>query len=250
MSADTLRAVSDTRPDFLDPHEHDHTHPDVSAGWLRPAVFGGMDGLVSNMALIAGIGAAGAAPTTVVLAGVAGLVAGACSMAIGEYLSVRTQNEQLFSEMEVEKAAHDRNPDGEERELALHLQKMGMSEVTALTAAKEIHQNPRTAAQLHITQELGLDPESTAHPVIAAVSSFVTFSLGAAIPLLPYMLGYESLALGLGTGAIGLVLAGAASSSFTRRNAGWSALRQLLLGGIAVAVTYGVGLLFGIGIPA
>lgn len=240
--------MSDAFSGFVDPHEHDHTHPDVSAGWLRPAVFGGMDGLVSNMALIAGIGAAGATPATVVLGGVAGLVAGACSMAIGEYLSVRTQNEQIFSEMEVEKAAHDRNPVGEERELAGHLQQMGMSEKTALLAAQEIHQNPRSAAKLHITQELGLDPESTAHPVIAAVSSFVTFSVGAAIPLLPYVFGFESLALGLGTGALGLVLAGAISSRFTRRNAWWSALRQLSLGGVAVAVTYGVGLLFGIGI--
>lgn len=232
--------------EYRDPHTFDHTHP--STGWLRPAVFGGMDGLVSNIALIAGIGAAGAGPTTVVLAGVAGLVAGAFSMAIGEYASVKTQNEQIHSEMAVEKEAHDRNPVGEERELAQSFMAMGLTEKTAMTAAKEVHRSPDVAAKLHITHELGLDPGSTSSPMTAAVSSFVTFSAGAVIPLLPYVFGFESLLLGLACGGVGLLIAGGLASQFTRTPWWWGSLRQFLLGGAAVAATYAVGLLFGVAV--
>ena len=241
-----LERVPNREPPYRDPHEFDHTHP--STGWLRPAVFGGMDGLVSNIALIAGIGAAGASPQTVVLAGVAGLVAGAFSMAIGEYASVKTHNEQIHSEMAVEKEAHDRNPEGEERELALSFIEMGLSETTALQAAKEVHRSPDTAAKLHITHELGLDPTSSSSPMVAAVSSFITFSSGAVIPLLPYIFGFESLWLGLACGGVGLLLAGGVASRFTRTKWWWGSLRQFVLGGAAVAATYAVGLLFGVAI--
>jgi vacuolar iron transporter family protein len=233
---------------YRDPHDYDHSHPDMQKAWLRPAVFGGLDGLVSNIALIAGIGAAGASPATVVLAGVAGLVAGAFSMAIGEYVSVKTQKEQLESEMAVEQAAHDRNPEGEERELAQSFVEMGLTEQTALIAAREVHANPHSAAKLHVTHELGLDPTIAASPIWAAVSSFLTFSFGAVIPLLPYFFGFTSLWLGLGTGGIGLLVAGALASRFTRRPWWSGALRQFILGGLAVAATYAVGSLFGVAI--
>ena len=231
---------------YRDPHDFDHTHPDMQKAWLRPAVFGGLDGLVSNIALIAGVGASGAKPETVVLAGVAGLVAGAFSMAIGEYVSVKTQKEQLESEMVVEQAAHSRNPDGEEAELAQSFMEMGLSEKTALIAAKEVHENPTRAAKLHVTYELGLDPTVAASPMWAAVSSFLTFSVGAAVPLVPYMLGYTSLWLGLASGGVGLLIAGALASRFTRRPWWLGSLRQFALGALAVAATYGVGLLFGV----
>jgi vacuolar iron transporter family protein len=234
--------------DYRDPHEFDHTHPDMQKAWLRPAVFGGLDGLVSNIALIAGVGASGAGPETVILAGVAGLVAGAFSMAIGEYVSVKTQKEQLESEMVVEQAAHSRNPEGEEAELAQSFMEMGLSEKTAEIAAKEVHENPARAAKLHVTYELGLDPTVAASPMWAAVSSFLTFSVGAAVPLVPYMLGYTSLWLGLGSGGVGLLIAGALASRFTRRPWWLGSVRQLGLGALAVAATYAVGLLFGVAI--
>lgn len=228
------------------PHEHDHKHPDVSGGWLRASVFGAMDGLVSNIALIAGIGAAGASSSTVVLTGVAGLVAGSFSMALGEYTSVKTQNEQVDSELAIERAAHQRNPAGEQNELKVAFVSMGMSTKTAEVAAKEVHKNNENAPRLHITHELGLDPETKPSPWVAAVSSFATFASGAFIPLIPYALGFDSLAAGLAVGAVGLLIAGGLTARFTRKLWWRSALRQLILGAIAVAATYSVGLLFGV----
>jgi VIT1/CCC1 family predicted Fe2+/Mn2+ transporter len=228
------------------PHEHDHKHPDVSGGWLRASVFGAMDGLVSNIALIAGIGAAGASSSTVVLTGVAGLVAGSFSMALGEYTSVKTQNEQVDSELAIERAAHQRNPAGEQNELKVAFVSMGMSTKTAEVAAKEVHRNNANAPRLHITHELGLDPETKPSPWVAAVSSFATFASGAFIPLIPYAFGFDSLAAGLAVGAVGLLIAGGLTARFTRKLWWRSALRQLILGAIAVAATYSVGLLFGV----
>jgi VIT1/CCC1 family predicted Fe2+/Mn2+ transporter len=205
-----------------------------------------MDGLVSNIALIAGIGAAGASSSTVVLTGVAGLVAGAFSMALGEYTSVKTQNEQVDSELAIERAAHQRNPAGEQNELKVAFVSMGMSTKTAEVAAKEVHRNNANAPRLHITHELGLDPETKPSPWVAAVSSFATFASGAFIPLIPYAFGFDSLAAGLAVGAVGLLIAGGLTARFTRKLWWRSALRQLILGAIAVAATYSVGLLFGV----
>ncbi|AXE54834.1 VIT1/CCC1 transporter family protein [Aurantimicrobium sp. MWH-Uga1] len=230
-----------------DPHEYDHSHPDLSGGWLRASVFGAMDGLVSNIALIAGIGAAGASPQTVVLTGAAGLVAGAFSMALGEYASVKTSNEQVDSELEIERQAHARNPQGEENELVLNFIEMGMTEKTAQFAASEVHQNSEQAARIHITQELGVDPDSKPSPWIAAMSSFAMFAAGAFIPLIPYALGFELLWLGLATGGVGLLVAGGIAARFTRKSWWKSALRQLFFGAIAVTATYLVGSLLGVG---
>lgn len=231
---------------IADPHDYDHSHPDIAGGWLRAAVFGAMDGLVSNIALIAGIGAAGASAPVVILTGSAGLVAGAFSMALGEYASVKTSNEQVHSELAVEIAAHARNPEGEVHELSRHFTAMGMSEKTATLAAKEIHENADVAARVHITQELGIDPHSNPSPWIAAFSSFAMFATGAAIPLIPYILGFNSLVLGLAVGGVGLLVAGAISAKFTRKSYFKSALRQLFFGSIAVGATYLVGLLLGV----
>ena len=228
------------------PHEHDHKHPDVSGGWLRAAVFGAMDGLVSNISLIAGIGAAGASSGTIVLTGVAGLVAGSFSMALGEYTSVKTQNEQVDSELAIERAAHERNPAGELNELKVAFVSMGMSTETAEVAATEVHKNNKNAPRLHITHELGLDPETKPSPWVAAVSSFATFASGAFVPLIPYAFGFDSLVAGLAVGAVGLLIAGGLTARFTRKLWWRSALRQLILGAIAVAATYSVGLLFGV----
>ena len=230
----------------MDPHDYDHSHPDVSGGWLRASVFGAMDGLVSNIALIAGIGAAGASGPTIVLTGVAGLVAGAFSMALGEYTSVKTQNEQVDSELAVEREALARNPEGEENELVMSFMEMGMTQATARYAAREVHQNAELAARIHITRELGLDPNSKPSPWTAAVSSFAMFAIGAAVPLIPYALGFDSLIAGIAVGGVGLLVAGALAARFTRKSWWRNALRQLVFGAIAVVATYLVGSLLGV----
>jgi vacuolar iron transporter family protein len=232
----------------MDPHEYDHSHSDVSGGWLRAAVFGAMDGLVTNIALIAGIGAAGAKPGTVILTGVAGLVAGAFSMSLGEYASVRTQNEQVDSEVEVERGALARNPEGEEYELSTMFRDMGMSADTASKAAAEVHTNPDRALRVHMSQELGLDPAQKPSPWTAAISSFVMFSIGAIIPLIPYLAGLDSLWLALAVGGVGLLAAGGLAARFTKKSIWRTALRQLLFGAIAVTATYLVGLALGVGV--
>jgi VIT1/CCC1 family predicted Fe2+/Mn2+ transporter len=223
-----------------------HTHSDVSGGWLRPAVFGAMDGLVTNIALVAGVGGAGASSHVIVLSGVAGLVAGAFSMALGEYTSVGTQNNAVVAEAAVEREELERNPAAEEAELVQMYLEMGLTEPTARLVAREIHSNPEMAVRVHITQELGLDPDDQPSPVVAAISSFLCFSLGAVFPLLPFLFGIQSLWLGLGIGGAGLFLAGAIVARFTRMSWWRSGLRQLLFGAIATAATYAIGALIGV----
>ncbi len=229
------------------PGEIGHTHADVSGGWLRAAVFGAMDGLVTNISLVAGIGAAGAAPRTIVLTGVAGLVAGAFSMALGEYTSVSTQNEQVEAEARVERRELRDNPAGEEAELVAMFTAMGMSTPTATSAAREVHHDPERAVRTHLTHELGIDPEEKPSPMVAALSSFLMFALGAIVPLLPYLLGFSSLLAGLAVGALGLVLAGAVAATFTAQKWWRGAARQLVFGVVAAGATYLVGTLIGVG---
>ncbi len=220
----------------------------MSGGWLRASVFGAMDGLVTNIALIAGVGAAGVSPRYIILTGIAGLVAGAFSMAMGEYASVKTQNEQVDREWKRETEEIRRNEAAEERELAHMLQDMGMSKATALAAAQEIHADPERAALVHVTQELGLDPEDKPSPKVAAISSFITFSSGALVPLIPYLLGFASLAAGLAVGAVGLLVAGALASLATDLTWWRSSIRQLLFGAVAAGATYLVGLAIGVNV--
>ena len=207
-----------------------------------------MDGLVSNTALVAGVGGAGVSSHTIVLSGVAGLIAGAFSMALGEYTSVTTQNEQLEAEVRVERRALRNIPTAELRELTTTFAAMGMSPETASAAAREVHSDPERALTIHVTQELGLNPMDKPSPFVAAGASFVMFAIGAIIPLIPYLLGFSSLAAGLAVGGIGLLIAGGVASRFTRQPLIISALRQLFLGAIAIGATYCVGTLIGVGI--
>ncbi len=226
---------------------HGHTHSDVAGGWLRAAVFGAMDGLVTNTALVAGVGGGGASPHTVVLSGVAGLAAGAISMALGEYTSVTTQNEQL--DLEVAKERHElaTNPGGELQELADLWEARGLAQPLARAVAEQLSRDPEQALRVHVISELGLDPGEKPSPVTAAVSSFLTFAVGAVIPLLPFLLGAPVLWLALLCGGIGLVAAGALSARFTPRP-WWSAgLRQLLFGAVAAGATYLIGAAIGVG---
>ena len=230
------------------PAEVGHVHADVSGGWLRASVFGAMDGLVTNIALVSGVGAAGANPRFIVLTGMAGLVAGAFSMAMGEYASVKTQNEQVDREWAREAEEIRNNPEMEELELAHMFAEMGMSEQTALSAARDVHTDPERAALVHVTHELGLDPEDKPSPQVAAVSSYFTFSLGALVPLIPFLLGFASLAAGLIVGAIGLFVAGAVASLATSQSWWWSAIRQVMFGALAAGATYVVGLVLGVNV--
>jgi vacuolar iron transporter family protein len=235
-----------TNPGKMGTAEIGHTHSDVSGGWLRPAVFGAMDGLVTNIALVAGVGGAHASGHVIVLTGIAGLVAGAFSMALGEYTSVGTQNQAVTAEADVERAELERNPVAEQAELVQMYRDMGLSQATAEQAAEEVHANPELAVRVHLTQELGLDPNEQPSPVVAAVSSFLCFAVGAVFPLLPFLVGFQSLWLGLGIGGVGLFAAGAAVSRFTQLVWWQNGLRQLLFGAVAAAATYGVGTLIGV----
>lgn len=207
-----------------------------------------MDGLVTNISLVAGVGASGASGHTIVLSGVAGLVAGAFSMALGEFASVSTQNEQVDAEVAVERREMRKHPREELHELVEAFIDMGMSEQTATAAAAEIHQDTDKAVSLHLTQELGVDPDEKPSPKVAAVSSFVMFSIGAVLPLIPYLLGFQSLTAGLLVGAAGLILVGGLAARITGRPIWKGALRQLLFGVIAAGATYLVG--SAIGVPA
>jgi len=226
------------------PHISGHRHSDVSGGWLRAATFGAMDGLVSNTALIAGV-AASASAHTVVLSGVAGLLAGAFSMALGEYTSVTTANEQIDAEVRTERRALSNHPEAERTELVWMLVEMGMTPATAEKASDEIHRDEDRALNVHVAQELGVDPREKPSPWVAAGSSFAMFAIGAIIPLLPYLLGLESLWVGLICGGLGLLIAGGVAARFTRKPVWWAALRQLSFGAIAIAATYVVGTLIG-----
>ncbi|GJF09024.1 membrane protein [Mycolicibacterium cyprinidarum] len=211
---------------------------------MRAATFGAMDGLVSNTALIAGV-AASASAHTVVISGVAGLLAGAFSMALGEYTSVNTANEQIESEVLLERKSFRSSPTAERAELVEMLIEMGMSPQTAATATDEIHQDENRAVHFHLTQELGVDPREKPSPWVAALASFFLFAIGAVIPLIPYLMGFESLLAGLAFGGVGLLMAGAGAARVTRKPLWLGSVRQLALGAIAIGATYFVGYLIG-----
>jgi VIT1/CCC1 family predicted Fe2+/Mn2+ transporter len=225
---------------------HEHSHADVSGGWLRAAVFGAMDGLVTNTALVAGVGGGGAAPRAIVLAGTASLVAGAISMALGEYTSVKTQNEQLDLEVEKERLELEHNPEGELAELVEMLRVRGVDERLAHKVAVQLSKDPETALRLHVVAELGLSLEDKPSPMTAAVSSFLTFGTGALLPLLPYLVGFSLLWAALLCGGFGLLVAGALSSRFTPRPWWYAGLRQVVFGAAAAGVTYAIGSAIGV----
>ncbi len=236
-------------PEVSAEHHGDHTHRDVNGGWLRPAVFGAMDGLVSNFALIAGMdGGTASGSSVIVLAGLAGLAAGAFSMAAGEYTSVASQRELARAEIEKERKEIQRHPIDEEIELAETYRAKGLDPDLASKVAKQFHTDPDQALQEHVREELGIDPNDLPNPVIAAASSFICFAVGAFIPLLPYLLGAGSVVPALIMSLTALFVCGAIVSRVTSRSWWYSGFRQLLLGGLAAALTYGVGTLVGPGI--
>jgi VIT1/CCC1 family predicted Fe2+/Mn2+ transporter len=224
----------------------DHHHADVSGGWLRPAVFGAMDGLVTNIALIAGVGGGGVSAHNVILTGFAGLVAGAISMGLGEYTSVRTQNEQVAFEVAKERRELERNPAGEAEELAGMWVERGLPIELARQVAEAVGRNVDEALRVHAQEELGVNPNERPSPWLAAISSFVCFSVGALVPLVPYLFGAAALWLSLVVGGVGLFVAGALTARFTNRSWYRSGLRQLVLGLAAAGATFLIGKAIGI----
>lgn len=234
-------------PSFAAPEIH-HSHRDVTGGWLRPATFGVMDGLVSNFALVAGVVGGGGTGPTVLLAGLAGLVAGACSMATGEYTSVSSQTELMRAEIAIERLELDRNPEEELRELTLVYEAKGLRPELAAEVARELHSRPEVAWRVHVREELGVDPDDLPSPWIAAGSSFLAFALGALIPLLPFLFGATSVFPALIASAAALALTGGLVARLTARPIWFGGGRQLLLGTLSAAITYAIGLLVGIGL--
>ncbi|SFW75072.1 VIT1/CCC1 transporter family protein [Amycolatopsis australiensis] len=222
-----------------------HRHRDVSGGWLRPTVFGAVDGLVTNASLIAGVGGGGVAPHTILLTGLAGLVAGAFSMGAGEYVSVTNQNELVHAEVALEADMHARFPQQEHDELVDRFVSYGADRQTASTMAEAVARDPEQALRLHTREELGVDPQDLPSGVLAGGASFIAFSIGALLPLLPYLFGGHTLIAPLVITAIALLAGGMTVGKLTGRPLLRSGLRQLLLGGLAVAVTFGIGRLIG-----
>jgi len=222
-----------------------HGHRDVSGGWLRPTVFGAVDGLVTNASLIAGLGGGGVSAHTVVLTGAAALVAGAFSMGTGEYISVTNQNELVGAEVSLEQRMLAQFPAAEEDELAGYFRKYGADPRTAAQMAAAVSADPGTALRVHTREELGVDPDELPSPLLAGVASLFAFSFGALVPLLPWLVGVPYLAVTLVLTAAALAAGGMAVGRLTGRPVLRSGLRQLLLGALAIAVTYGVGHLIG-----
>jgi len=228
-------------------HEHRHTGL-TSANNLRAAVFGINDGLISNMSLILGITGAQPNHSIIILAGVAGLLAGACSMGSGEYISVKSQRELYEHQIALERSELELYPEEEAEELALIYQTRGLAKEEAERLAKLLISNPETALDTLAREELGLNPEELGSPIGAMVSSFLAFSLGAVIPMLPYFLGdyHYNLITSIILTAIFLFIIGTVTSLFTNRNAIWSGCRMLIIGAIAGSITYMIGRILGI----
>ncbi|OIK25666.1 VIT1/CCC1 transporter family protein [Streptomyces malaysiense] len=238
-------ALIETEAALHEAHRDNHTHRDVNGGWLRPAVFGAMDGLVSNLALMTGVAGGAVGHQTIVITGLAGLAAGAFSMAAGEYTSVASQRDLVEAELDVERRELRRHPQDEEDELAALYVARGVAPELAREVARQLSKDPEQALEIHAREELGIDPGDLPSPLVAAVSSFGSFALGALLPLLPYLLGATVLWPALLLALIGLFGCGAVVAKVTARSWWFSGLRQLALGGAAAGVTYALGALFG-----
>ncbi|HWG73459.1 MAG TPA: VIT1/CCC1 transporter family protein [Acidimicrobiales bacterium] len=236
-----------TRSTTDQPESH---HRNVQGGAARAAVFGVSDGLVTNVSLIIGVAGAQSAGPYVRLAGFAGLLAGAFSMAAGEYVSMHAQSELLQHELDMERRELKRSPVAEQRELADIYESRGVAPDIAGEMASEMMRTPEMALETHAREELGVDPSSLGSPYLAAVSSFASFALGAVIPLLPWFFTTstlaEALSVALAAGSaivIGTLLARATGRSMWR-----SALRQLVVSMLAAGFAFAIGRLVGVNV--
>ena len=222
----------------------------AQSGTLRAAVFGVNDGLVSNLSLVMGVAGASVDSKFVLLAGIAGLLAGAFSMSAGEFVSMKVQREVFENQIEVEKRELATLPEEEHAELQLIYEKKGLSPETAAKITAVVMADDKLALETHVREELGLNPDELGSPIGAAFSSFWAFVLGAVIPVSPYVFanGQAAFAVSIVLSAASLLIVGAFLSFVTGKNWIMSALRMLLIGGLAAAVTYFVGYLLGVSI--
>ncbi|MCU1493935.1 MAG: protein of unknown function transrane [Acidimicrobiaceae bacterium] len=241
------RAVPARRNDN-EAHGPDHTHRDLRGGGLRAAIFGVSDGLVSNVSLVLGTAAAHPAAGVVRLAGLAGLLGGAFSMAAGEYVSMQAQREAFQRELAVEADEIRRRPESERRELEHIYVRRGITPDVASKLAGELMSDPDVALATHAREELGLDPDALGSPVQAAGSSFVTFALGAIIPLAAFLggsSGTTAVLVAVALTAVASLVVGGVLSIVTVRSWYFSALRSLAICAIAGGATYGIGAAIG-----
>jgi vacuolar iron transporter family protein len=240
----SVRINEEALPAATEPHE-----TKVSSV-LRPIVFGANDGLVSNLALVMGVAGANPAPGVIVLAGVAGLLAGAFSMGVGEYISVQSQRELLDYQIAFQHKQLREAPDQEREILERIYRERGLSPEEAKRFVAVVFEEPEQAVRLLIFEEVGLDSRSIGSPLAAAFGSFVAFTAGAFIPLLPYLLtsGQPAFVGSLVISLVALALLGIGIATLTRRPKWYGATRQVLLGGVAAVVTYAVGLLIGVSV--
>jgi VIT1/CCC1 family predicted Fe2+/Mn2+ transporter len=216
------------------------------SGSLRAAIFGVNDGLVSNLSLIMGVSGAALENRFIVLAGVAGLLAGAFSMGWGEFVSMKSQRELFERLLHLEAHELATEPEEEHQELREIYERRGFPPELAQQVTDVVMKDPAVALETHAREELGLDPEELGSPWGAAISSFVTFSLGALVPLVPFLIGsgVGAKLWAVGISALALMAVGASISLLTGRHPWWSGIRMMLGGGLAAAVTFGVGRLF------
>jgi VIT1/CCC1 family predicted Fe2+/Mn2+ transporter len=228
-------------------HATEEHHRQISDGWIRAGIFGISDGLVTNTSVLLGIAGASSGHSFVRLAGVAALIAGGFSMATGEYLSMRATKELLEYEINVERKSIADDPEEERHELRDMFIERGIDEELAERLSVDLMRDPELALQTHVREELGVDPSATGSPWAASTSSLVTFSLGAFIPLLPWLWSSTGNQIwwSVGFAAVGSAGVGGAIGIFTRRGTFRWALRQVVVTGLAAGVTFGVGRLIG-----
>jgi VIT1/CCC1 family predicted Fe2+/Mn2+ transporter len=226
-------------------------HRSVGGNAIRAAVLGGNDGLVSNFSLVMGVAGAATGQEGILLTGLAGLLAGALSMALGEWISVKSSQELYENQMQLEMDELETNPEGEQKEIALIYMSKGIPSAQAQEMAAEIMKDKSKAHAVLVKEELGINAEELKGSAMeAAISSFVLFGIGAVIPVLPFMFTSGSLAILLSVlfSAIGLFLIGAAITLFTGKNVWYSGFRQVFFGLSAAAITYGIGHLIGVSV--
>ncbi len=240
-----LRAGSHAMPTTTE--EIGARHKGAGGGSLRAAVFGVNDGLVSNTSLVMGMAGAAVTNDVVFLTGVAGLLAGAFSMAAGEFISMKTQREMFEHQIAQEKEELALYPEEEAEELALIYEARGLPLDEARAMAKTLISDPKTALDTLAREELGLNPDDLGSASGAALWSFLAFSSGAFLPLIPFIIGLEAaVPIAAGVAALALFGVGAAMSLFSGRNAFMGGLRMLAIGALAGAATFGIGSLFGV----
>lgn len=226
-------------------------HKSVGGNALRAAVMGANDGLVSNLSLIMGVSGATSQSKPVIIAGFAGMLAGSISMALGEWLSVQSSRELYMNQIQMEQNELETSPEEELMELSLIYQSKGISKEAAEEMAKKVFENKETAVDTLVREELGIDKEELGGSAWeAAFTSFILFTIGAIIPLAPFlfMTGYTATLASLGFSVVGLFILGAAITLYTGKGIGRSGMRQVIFGLLAAAITFGIGRLIGVAV--